>query len=130
MKVFIIINLISLLTSPLINCFAQITELTTNESNDLISKIDENLSDLDEEIFERLVNVTEPNSEGVIIANPIKLIDTSDIFTGNFGVYRGSMTFPPCEPNINWLVSAMTFKIRRDQVRVPTEKTTASSSPI
>ena len=33
-----------------------------------------------------------------------------------YGSYRGTLTYPPCTRNVNWLVSTGVYRIRADQI--------------
>ncbi|XP_059088576.1 uncharacterized protein LOC131884732 [Tigriopus californicus] len=82
----------------------------------LLEKSD-GVSDLPAEVFRGLQNTTEPSETG-ILSDLTKFYWSSELISGTFGVYRGSMTMPPCLPNINWLVSSHIYRINQKQLDV------------
>lgn len=82
----------------------------------LLKKSDK-VSNLSPEVFRGLRNATVPSETG-ILSDLTRFYWSSELISGTFGVYRGSMTMPPCLPNINWLVSSQIYKINQEQLDI------------
>ncbi len=61
--------------------------------------------------------IREPDGVGVIVGPDTYLEFITQRMGKMYGVYRGSLSYPPCTPAVNWLVSAEIYRVTQWQVR-------------
>jgi hypothetical protein len=72
---------------------------------------------LDEGIFATLPEVTKPGSFAVVSSPKEYLRGVPATLGNDFGVYRGSLTHPPCNRGVRWMIAKQTFRVASDKVR-------------
>ena len=80
----------------------------------VLQQIDPTESDLDERLFPD--SIMKPDKAGEVVEG-VSFIDLrAEKASKKYGLYRGTLTYPPCTRNVNWLVSAEMHPIRADQI--------------
>ena len=86
-----------------------------HKTNSFFLKSDPTESDLDDRLFPD--SIMEPDKAGEVVQG-VSFVDLrAEMSSKKYGLYRGTLTYPPCTRNINWLVSAEMHPIRADQGR-------------
>ena len=72
-------------------------------------------SDLDDRLFPD--SIVKPDKAGEVVQG-VSFVDLrGEKASKKYGLYRGTLTYPPCTRNVNWLVSAEMHPVRADQGR-------------
>ena len=80
----------------------------------VLQQIDPTESDLDDRLFPD--SIMKPDKAGEVVEG-VSFIDLrAEKASKKYGLYRGTLTYPPCTRNVNWLVSAEMHSIRADQI--------------
>ena len=86
-----------------------------HKTNSFFLKSDPTESDLDDRLFPD--SIMKPDKAGEVVQG-VSFVDLrAEMSSKKYGLYRGTLTYPPCTRNINWLVSAEMHPIRADQGR-------------
>jgi carbonic anhydrase len=73
-------------------------------------------TDLDEDIFAAFSKIIAPGTFETVNIPKDYLKGLPAALSNTFGVYRGSLTHPPCNRGVRWLVAEKTFHIASDKV--------------
>jgi carbonic anhydrase len=91
------------------------TSKNSLENNAFLScQLDDSYSDLNDALFPS--SLAEPDDVGEIAGTDTFLEFLTRGEDKSYGIYRGSLSYPPCTRNVNWLVSKEVYKVTQEQV--------------
>ena len=76
-------------------------------------------SDLSSDIFDQILKVADkPSTKGAWVEPSPAVAFLPQGSANRYGVYKGTLTFPPCTRNVNWLISEDNYRISQAQIDI------------